>query len=58
MVFPVVPIAFVVAGALMWWLLPPARAPKLIEVGKWMVLIGLFVFAFVNGTTWKATVHL
>lgn len=57
MVFPVIPIAFVIVGAMMWLLLP-VKAPKASEVGKWMVLIGLFVFALANEATWKATVHL
>jgi len=57
MIFPVVPLLFIVVGALMWTL-APAKTPKLIETGKWMLIIGLFVFCFVNGTTWKATVHI
>ena len=45
MIITIVPIVMIVGGALIYSF---ATNPKLAEVGKWIMVAGLFAFAFAN----------
>lgn len=57
MVLPLIPIAFVIVGALVWVLLD-GRSPKLAETGRWMLIVGLLAIALANTGGRTLAVHV